>query len=273
MMSTITLQNGAFHGRDGFVLPAVGLGTYSLHGADCVRAVAQAVALGYRYIDTATFYGNEQEVGRGVRSSGVPRSEIQVATKLYPHEYAYAQTAIDECLRRLDLEYIDVLLLHHPAHNDAAAYRAIEQAVSAGKVRYAAISCYYISEIERFLPQVRLWPALVQNEVHPYYQDTEVVSFLQNKGLIVQAWYPLGGRGYTHSLLADPVIREIAAQTGRTPAQIVLRWNVQHNVAVIPGSSSSEHLKQNLEVTEFELTAEQMQAIDQLERSEKHDWY
>lgn len=272
-MSKITLQNGAFHGRDGFLLPAVGLGTYSLHGNTCVKVVQQAIVLGYRYIDTATFYGNEQEVGLGVRSSGVPRSEIQVATKLYPHEFAYAETAIDECLTRLNLEYIDVLLLHHPAHNDVSAYRAVEKAVAAGKVRYAAVSCYYISEIDRFLPQVKLWPSLVQNEVHPYYQDSQAVTYLQDKGLIVQAWYPLGGRGYTHSLLADPVITKIAAELGRSPAQIVLRWNVQHNVAVIPGSSSAEHLKQNLEVTEFELTAEQMQAIDNLERSEKHDWY
>lgn len=152
----------------GMKLPVVGLGTYSLHGNTCVNAVRTALDCGYRLIDTASMYGNEREVGEGVRASGVPRDEIVVQTKLYPNQYAQAARAIDECLSKLDLGYIDVLLLHHPASNDVSAYRDIEQAVQDGKVRSAGISCYYIRELDAFLPRVDLKPVLVQNEIHPY---------------------------------------------------------------------------------------------------------
>ena len=182
-------------------LPVVGLGTYALHGSTCVNAVRTALESGYRLIDTASFYGNEWEVGEGVRASGVPREEVVVQTKLYPNQYGHAARAIEECLSKLDLGYIDILLLHHPASNDVRAYRAIEQAIRDGKVRSAGISCYYIRELDTFLPQVDLKPVLVQNEVHPYYQDTPVVRHIQEADIPVQAWYPLGGRGFNRELM------------------------------------------------------------------------
>ena len=182
-------------------LPVVGLGTYALHGSSCVNAVRTALESGYRLIDTASFYGNEREVGEGVRASGVPREEVVVQTKLYPNQYGHAAQAIEECLSKLDLGYIDILLLHHPASNDVSAYRAIERAIRDGKVRSAGISCYYIRELDTFLPQVDLKPVLVQNEVHPYYQDTPVVRHIQEADIPVQAWYPLGGRGFNRELM------------------------------------------------------------------------
>ena len=185
----------------GYDLPVVGLGTYALHGNTCVNAVRTALESGYRLIDTASFYGNEREVGEGVRASGVPREEVVVQTKLYPNQYGHAARAIEECLSKLDLGYIDILLLHHPASNDVSAYRAIEQAIRDGKVRSAGISCYYIRELDTFLPQVDLKPVLVQNEVHPYYQDTPVVRHIQEADIPVQAWYPLGGRGFNRELM------------------------------------------------------------------------
>ena len=124
-----------------------------------------------------------------------------VQTKLYPNQYGHAAQAIEECLSKLDLGYIDILLLHHPASNDVSAYRAIEQAIRDGKVRSAGISCYYIRELDTFLPQVDLKPVLVQNEVHPYYQDTPVVRHIQEADIPVQAWYPLGGRGFNRELM------------------------------------------------------------------------
>ena len=257
----------------GYDLPVVGLGTYALHGSTCVNAVRTALESGYRLIDTASFYGNEWEVGEGVRASGVPREEVVVQTKLYPNQYGHAAQAIEECLSKLDLGYIDILLLHHPASNDVSAYRAIEQAIRDGKVRSAGISCYYIRELDAFLPRVDLKPVLVQNEVHPYYQDTPVVEHIQSKGIPVQAWYPLGGRGYNRELMADPVLREIAAAHGKSLVQVILWWNLQRGVVVIPGSSNPEHIRENLDLFGFDLTEDEIQQISALNKNEKHDWY
>ena len=257
----------------GYDLPVVGLGTYALRGNTCVNAVRTALESGYRLIDTASFYGNEREVGEGVRASGVPREEVVVQTKLYPNQYSHAARAIEECLSKLDLDYIDILLLHHPASNDVRAYRAIERAIRDGKVRSAGISCYYIRELDAFLPQVDLKPVLVQNEVHPYYQDTPVVRHIQEADIPVQAWYPLGGRGFNRELMTDPVLRDIAAAHGKSLVQVILRWDLQRGVTVIPGSSDPEHIRENISVFDFELSENEMGKIAALNRNEKHDWY
>ena len=226
-------------------------------------------------IDTASFYGNEREVGEGVRASGVPRSDIFVTTKLYPNQYSHAGRAIDEALRKLDIGYIDLMLLHHPGANEAAAYREIEKAIETGKVRSAGVSCYYIRETDAFLKKVSTPPALIQNEIHPYYQDTEVVRHIQSlpQKIAVQSWYPLGGRGYTGPMLSNKVIGEIAERHGKSPVQVILRWDLQNGVAVIPGSGNAEHIRENISIFDFELTADEMKEIGKLNRNEKHDWY
>lgn len=267
------LEQGTVLLNSGYTMPIMGLGTYSLTDEECYNSVTALLEAGGRLIDTAYMYHNEASVGRAVRASGVPREEVFITTKLYPNQYDNADRAIDEALRRLDTGYIDMMLLHHPAHNDAAAYGAIERAVRDGRVRCAGVSCYYIREIDRFLPKVSLAPALVQNELHPYYQDSRATQYLQGLGLAVQAWYPLGGRGYTERLLADGIIREIAAAHQKSPAQVILRWNLQRGVAVIPGSGNPEHIRENLSSFDFELTGAEMEAIRNLNRDEKHDWY
>ena len=278
-MSGIDLKNGkngsapVIRLNSGYNLPVVGLGTYALHGSTCTNAVITAIQSGYRLIDTASFYGNEWEVGEGVRKSGVAREEIFVQTKLYPNQYNHAAKAIDEALKKLDIGYIDMMLLHHPASNDVAAYKAIEKAIQDGKVRTAGISCYYIRETDSFLPKVSVKPALIQNEIHPYYQDSPVVEHIQNKGIVVQGWYPLGGRGYTGAMLNNPVLREIAENHGKSVAQVILRWDLQRGVAVIPGSSNPEHIRENISIFDFELSREEKEQIAALEKHEKHDWY
>ena len=261
--------------NSGYEMPVVGLGTYSLHGSTCTNAVRTAIESGYRMIDTASFYGNEREVGMGVRASGVPRSDIFVTTKLYPNQYSHAGRAIDEALRKLDIGYIDLMLLHHPGANEVTAYREIEKAIEAGKVRSAGVSCYYIRETDAFLKKVITPPALIQNEIHPYYQDTDVVRYIQSlsRKIAVQSWYPLGGRGYTGSMLNNKVIGEIAERHGKSPAQVILRWDLQNGVAVIPGSGNAEHIRENISIFDFELTADEMKEIGKLIRNEKHDWY
>lgn len=257
----------------GYDMPIVGLGTYSLHGATCINSVKTAIAVGFRKFDTASIYGNEEEVGQGVRESGVPREEIFVATKLYPNQYSNPEAAIEECLRKLDIGYIDLMLLHHPGTNDVKAYKAMEKYVAAGKIRSIGVSCYYVKEIDEFLPKVNIKPVLVQNEVHPYYQDTEVVEHLHALGIVVEAWYPLSGRGHQKELLSDPVLSKIAARHSKSVAQVILRWDLQRGVVIIPGSSNPDHIKENISIFDFSLTDDEMAQIAALNRNEKHDWY
>ena len=263
---TVTLNSG-------YKMPVYGIGTYSLLDEKCVDSVLTALENGVHLIDTAYMYHNEESVGKAVRQSGIPREEIFVTTKLYPNQYAYAEAAIEESLKKLDLEYIDLLLLHHPGSKDVEAYHAMERAVAQGKVRSIGLSNWYVKELEDFLPKVDIKPSLVQNEIHPYYQENDVIPYIQELGIVVQGWYPLGGRGYTAELLNDKVITGIAKAHKKTAAQIILRWNLQKGVVVIPGSSNPDHIRENTQLFDFELTEEEMAKINSLDRGEKHDWY
>lgn len=255
--------------NSGYEMPINGLGTYSLHGDECKNSVRSALESGVRLIDTASAYGNEEEIGEAIRQAIddgiVEREDIFVITKIYPgSEMADPETSIQACLDRLNIGYVDMMLLHHPDTNDVKAYKAMEQFVKEGKIRSIGLSNWYVEELTEFLPQVDITPALVQNEIHPYYQE---------KGIVVQGWYPLGGRGHTAELLGDPVISEIAEAHGVSSAQVILRWNLQKGVVVIPGSSNPDHIKENTQLYHFELTEDEMNRINALDRNEKHDWY
>lgn len=259
--------------QKGIQMPIYGIGTYSLHGDRCISSVLEALKNGVRLIDTAHIYGNEREVGEAVRRSGIPRDEIFVITKLYPNQYSNPKAAIDESLERLNIGTVDMVLLHHPGSDDVKAYHALEEAVKAGRIRAIGLSNWYEKELNDFLPRVSIKPALVQNEIHPYYQEQDVVPYIQKLGITVQAWYPLGGRGYTEALLSDPVLNAIGRAHGKSAAQVILRWDLQRGVVVIPGSSNPAHIRENTEIFDFELTDEEMSRIAKLDRAEKHDWY
>ncbi len=259
--------------NSGYEMPIMGLGTYSLSDEECYNSVMTLLENGGRLIDTAYMYHNEAAVGRAVRESGIPREEIFVTTKLYPNQYSNPEQAIDDALERMGLDYIDLMLLHHPGTNDVKAYRAMEQAVKDGKIHSIGLSNWYIEELEEFLPQVTITPALVQNEIHPYYQERNVVPYIQEKGIVVEGWYPFGGRGYTKELLDNETINAIAENHGVTAAQVILRWNLQRGVVVIPGSSNPDHIKGNLDIYGFSLTDAEMSQIALLNKNEKHDWY
>ena len=263
---TVTLNSG-------YEMPLNGIGTYSLTGDECYNSIISALNSGVRLIDTAYMYHNEEEISRAIRDSGIPREEIFVITKIYPSQFDNPESAIEMALEKLDIGYIDMMLLHHPGDGDVEAYKAMEKYVEKGKIRSIGLSNWYIEELEDFLPQVDTIPALVQNEIHPYYQELEVVPYIQSKGIVVQGWYPFGGRGHTSELLNDETIVEIANAHNVTAAQVILRWNLQRGIVVIPGSSNPDHIKENTEIYHFELTDEEMQDIESLNRDEKHDWY
>lgn len=263
---TVTLNSG-------YEMPIYGIGTYSLLDKVCVDSVSEALAFGVRLIDTAYMYHNEECVGKAVRNSGIPRKDIFVTTKLYPNQFADAEAAIDNALKKLDIEYIDLMLLHHPGDGDVKAYQAMERAVAKGQIRSIGLSNWYIEELKKFLPQVSITPALVQNEIHPYYQASEVIDYVHSLGIVSEGWYPLGGRGYTAALLGNKVISQIAASHKKSSAQVILRWNLQKGVVVIPGSSNPKHIQENTLLFDFELTDEEMKRINALDRNEKHDWY
>lgn len=260
--------------NSGYEMPILGLGTYSLQGETVKASVKAALECGVRLIDTAYMYGNEKEIGEAIRSSGVPREEIFVITKIYPGEqYSNPDAAIQMALDKLDIGYIDMMLLHHPGARDVEAYKAMERFVSQGKIRSLGLSNWYIEEIDGFIGQVSIKPSLVQNEIHPYYQEQEVVPYMQKLGIVMQAWYPFGGRGHTSQMFADSTIQSIASMHNVTSAQVILRWHLQRGVVAIPGSSNPNHILENISVFGFSLTEEEMSEISSLDRNEKHDWY
>ncbi len=260
--------------NSGYEMPVLGIGTYSLHGKTCVDSVLYALESGVRLIDTAYMYGNEKEVGEAVCKSGIPREDIFVIAKIYSGtQFAEPEKAIRAALDSLNIGYIDMMLLHHPGANDVKAYKAIEKFVARGEIRSIGLSNWYIEEIDGFISQVDVMPALVQNEIHPYYQEQNVVPYMHKLGIAMQAWYPFGGRGHTGEIFGNETIANIARSHGVTSAQVVLRWHLQRGVVAIPGSSDPEHIKENISVFHFSLTDDEMNAIAALDRNEKHDWY
>ena len=277
MTGVFDFENRKVRLNSGYDMPILGLGTYALDHDACVNSVMALLESGGRLIDTAYMYGNEEAVGEGVRLGmeeyGIPRGDIFVITKIYPNQFSDPEAAIDMALEKLDIGYIDMMLLHHPGSNDVKAYKAIEKYIEAGKIHSLGLSNWYVEELTEFLPQVTIMPALVQNEIHPYYQEQDVVPFIQEKGIVVQCWYPLGGRGYTADLLGNETIQSIAQAHGVSAAQVILRWDLQRGIVVIPGSSNPEHIRENLDLFGFELSDEEMEQIATLDRGEKHDWY
>jgi len=276
-VNSFDLESKSVTLNSGYEMPIMGLGTYSLDHDTCVNSVKALLQNGGRLIDTAYMYRNEEAVGEGVRQAmeeyGISREEIFVITKIYPSQFDDPKAAIDMALEKLNIGYIDMMLLHHPGNGDVEAYKAMERYVKEGKIHSLGLSNWYVEELTDFLPKVGITPALVQNEIHPYYQEKEVVPFIQEKGIVVQCWYPLGGRGHTSELLADETISSIAKAHGVSSAQVILRWDLQRGIVVIPGSGNPDHIKENLDLFGFELTEAEMEQISRLDRGEKHDWY
>jgi diketogulonate reductase-like aldo/keto reductase len=263
--------------NSGYEMPITGLGTYTQMDETCINSILLYVENGGRMFDTAFMYGNEKEVGEGMRQAmekyGLKREDLFVCTKIYPTQYEDPETAIEEALQKLDVEYIDLMFLHHPGPQDVKAYKALEKYQAMGKIHSIGLSNWYERELEELMKEVDVMPSLVQNEIHPYYQEKGVVKYMQKRGIVMECWYPLGGRGHTGELLSDPTITKIAEAHGVSAAQVILRWDLQRGIVVIPGSTNEKHIKENLDLYGFELSEEEMNEIAGLDRNTKFDWY
>ena len=262
--------------NSGYTMPVIGLGTWTLSDEQAEASVYAALETGMRLIDTARYYGNETGVGRGIRRAIqdgiVTREKIFVTSKIMPGDYDRAARGIDDSLRDLNLAYIDLMLIHQPGWNDEAVYRALEQAVYDGKVRSIGISNYYTPEaVDAVLAFARIPPAVIQNENHLYYQNKELQAYVQPYGILVESWYPFGGRGHTQDHLTNETVVQIAKAHGRTPAQIILRWQIQDGYIAIPGSSNPAHIAENHDLFGFALTEEEMAAIRSLDRQARYE--
>lgn len=248
-------------------MPMAGIGTFLLTPDEAEASVLAALEDGYRLIDTANAYVNEKAVGRAMKKSGLKREEIFLETKLWPSFYE-DDNAVDKTLERLGTDTIDLLLIHQPAGNYVAGYRQMEKAYKEGKVKAIGLSNFNQGQIEEILGLCQVKPAVLQTEVHPYFQEQELKKFLSKEGMVIQAWYPLGHGD--KALLEEPLFTELAKKYGKTNAQIILRWHIQDGNIVIPGSKNPAHIQDNFDLFDFSLTEEEMAKIAALDKNTRY---
>jgi len=272
-VSTLTLNNGV-------VMPALGLGVFQTPPDETRAAVSAALEAGYRHIDTAAAYGNERQVGEAVTSSGLDRSEVFLETKIWISDYGYDETlhGFTKSARKLGVDQIDLLILHQamPSDFDATlqAYRALETLLGNDKVRAIGVSNFMVDHLTTLLDNASVVPAVNQIEVHPYFAQREVQALNAAHGILTQAWSPIGGitfyrDGQHTSTLQDPTIGDIAKTHGKTPAQVMLRWHVQQGRSVIPKSTKPARIAENIDVFDFDLTTDELAAIDALDTGQR----
>ena len=259
-MEYVTLNNG-------IKMPMAGIGTFLLTPDEAEASVLNALACGYRLIDTANAYVNEKAVGRAMKKSGVSREEIFLETKLWPAFYEQSD-AVEKTLERLDTDYIDLLLIHQPAGNYIAGYKLMEKAYKEGKVKAIGLSNFSQSQIREILDICEVKPVVLQTEVHPYYQEKKLKDYLKKEGIVIQAWYPLGHGD--KALLEEPLFQELGKKYGKSSAQIILHWHIQAGNIVIPGSKSTAHIQDNFDLFDFSLTAWEMAQISIMDKNVRY---
>ena len=259
-MEYVTLNNGV-------KMPMVGIGTFLLSPDEAEASVLIALQCGYRLIDTANAYVNEKAVGRAIKKSVLSREEIFLETKLWPAFYEQAN-AVEKTLKRLDTDYIDLLLIHQPAGNYIAGYKLMEKAYKEGKVKAIGLSNFTPDQIQEILDVCEVKPSVLQTEVHPYSQEKELKKFLAGEGMIIQAWYPLGHGD--KALIQEPLFTELGKKYGKSNAQIILRWHIQAGNIVIPGSKNPAHIRDNFDLFDFTLTTEEMDKITDMDKQKRY---
>ena len=260
--------------NNGVWMPRFGLGTFLQPSNDvCRQSCLTALRAGYRHIDTAHAYYDEEGVGEAARESGIPREEIWITSKLWPTEYGEGKTlkAIDEMLERMQLDYIDLLYVHQPVGDFVGAWKDMEKAVRMGKVRALGISNFDANDEvwDTIMEEAEIKPAVLQIECHPYAQRLEMRKKAAAEGIQVECWFPLGGAMSDGALLKDPVIMKIAEAHGKTPAQVILRWHIQEGFSVIPGASNPDYIKENIRIFDFALTDGEMEQMRSLNKEQR----
>lgn len=253
--------------NNGIKMPMTGIGTFLLTPDQAESAVLEALKDGYRLIDTANAYVNEKAVGRAMKKSGLARKDIFLETKIWPSFYEQ-EDAVEKTLERLDTDYIDLLLIHQPSGNYVAGYRLMEKAYKEGKVKAIGLSNFTKEQIQEILAICEVKPAVLQTEVHPYFQEQELKEFLAKEDIKIQAWYPLGHGDA--ALLNDETIVELGKKCQKSTAQIILRWHIQVGNIVIPGSKNPEHIKANFDLFDFALTEDEMKKISELDKNVRY---
>jgi diketogulonate reductase-like aldo/keto reductase len=272
-VATLTLNNGV-------ELPALGLGVFQTPPEETRSAVEAALSAGYTHIDTAAAYGNERQVGEAVRNSGLDRSEVFLETKIWISDYGYDKTlhGFEKSARKLGVDQIDLLILHQPLPSNfeatLEAYRALETLLGDGKVRAIGVSNFVVEYLTTLLDRATVVPAVNQIEVHPYFQQRDVQALGAEHDIVTQAWSPIGGitlyrDGPHSSTLQDPVIGDIAKAHDKSPAQVMLRWHLQEGRSVIPKSTKPQRIAENIDVFDFELSTEELVAIDALDTGQR----
>lgn len=253
--------------NNGVIMPNIGIGTFLLEPKDAENSVREALKIGYRLIDTANAYMNERAVGRGIKESDVDRKDIFLSTKLWPSEYENPN-AVDETLERLDTDYIDLLFIHQPTKNWKEGYKQLIKAYKEGKIRAIGISNFE-REIEEVLNEFDIKPQVIQVECHPFFPQDELRKITDKENIRIMSWYPLGGKGMTAELLNKQAIINLANKYNKTTAQIVLRWHIQMGFIVIPGSKNVEHIKNNIDIFDFNLSNDDMNVISKLNNKQR----
>lgn len=259
-MEYFTLNNG-------IKMPMAGIGVFMMSPAEAESAVESALKSGVRLIDTANGYMNESGTGRGIKKSGVAREDIFLVTKLWPTVYE-KDTAVDETLKRLDTDYIDLLFLHQPTANWREGYKQIEKAYKDGKVKAIGLSNFPDELLREAIDTMEIKPQVVQVEAHPYFPQTDLKNILAESGMGLMAWYPLGHGD--KALIEQPVFAELGKKYGKTNAQIILRWHVQSGNVVIPGSKNPDHIRDNVDIFDFTLTDEDMAEIAKVDKGVRY---
>lgn len=264
--------------NSGYEIPLIGFGTWALTGETCKNAVYTALKEGYRHIDTARYYSNHKEIGIAVRKAIdegiVKREELFITTKIIPSGDRDYRALIDQSNRELGLDYIDLLLVHQRGVGEKKLYSAIEESVKAGIVRSIGISNYYTEhEFNEITKGQTIMPAVVQNENHIYYQNTDFQQYVSQYGTIVESWYPFGGRGRTLEAFNNETIKIIAKAHKKSPAQVILRWHLQAGYIVLPGSSNPNHIADNINIFDFELSEDEMQQIKRLNTNNRYEHF
>ena len=247
-------------------MPILGYGVYQIPQDICERCVLDALQVGYRSLDTAQSYFNEEQVGSAIEKSVIPRKEIFLTTKVWIEHYGYeqAKASVLESMEKLRTDYLDLVLLHQPFADYYGAYRALEDLYEAGKLRAIGISNFYPDRMVDIASFARIRPLVNQIEVHPLHQQAEAKQWLDKYGIQMEAWAPFGeGRG---GLFTNPALTQIGAKYGKTAAKVMLRWHIQRGIAVIPKSTHIERMRENLEVFDFALTREDMAAVAALDQ-------